>query len=66
VESVWNQAKDKIVLSYRRIKGNLVGDIERDWCCELYILAELLCASQSSAGWSVLVEVWGVSLASRK
>ena len=50
MEGVWNQADNKIMLSYCSIEGFFVGDIERDWFCKLNAFGEFLCALQSSTG----------------
>lgn len=56
VKGVRDQANDKIVLCYSRVKCFVVGDIQGDWICKLMTLTELLCAVESSAGCRALVE----------
>lgn len=56
VESIRDQANNKIVLRYRSVESVFVSDIEGDWLCELDALGELLCAIESSAGWRALAK----------
>jgi hypothetical protein len=52
------------MLCYRSVESFVVGDIERDWLCELDALGELSCTVESSACWRVSVK--GMRRVSRK